>query len=156
MSCTGRAILTLFSGKPKLSLIPSFSLPRCGSLFKRGSRTRLSKSPGPLEFLIRTLQTNSGVFVRFTHPESAGDYNAAWTAVSSGFEVQIDNTGAPDGRPRHRTGAVYAVNYPNDLPADPQMPPATAGDFVNPQNVQVFPVKILKFKAMPRSNAALC
>jgi hypothetical protein len=67
-----------------------------------------------LEFFIRTFQTNSGVFIRFRNPESTGDYNPAWSAVFSGFEVQIDNTGAPDGLAKHRTGAVYAVNYPGD------------------------------------------
>jgi len=58
----------------------------------------------------------------------------------TGFEVQIDNTAAPDGRPRHKTGAVYAVNYPNDPPADPRFPAAQPGDFVNPQASQLFPV----------------
>jgi hypothetical protein len=38
--------------------------------------------------------------------------------MSSGFEVQIDNTGVPDGRLKHKTGALYAVNYPNDLVDD--------------------------------------
>ena len=59
------------------------------------------------------------------------------SATPTGFEVQIDNTGAPDGRPKHRTGAVYAVNYPNDGPDDPALPPAQPGDFVNPQGAQV-------------------
>ena len=58
-------------------------------------------------------------------------------AKPAGFEIQIDNTASPDGRLKHRTGAVYAVNYPNDLPHDPQVPPPVAGDFVNPQNAQV-------------------
>jgi hypothetical protein len=31
------------------------------------------------------------------------------SAVPAGFEIQIDNTGAPDGLPKHRTGAVYAA-----------------------------------------------
>jgi hypothetical protein len=98
-----------------------------------------------VEFFSRTFQTNSGVFIRFRNPESTGYYNPAWSAVfipgvsavPSGFEVQIDNTGAPDGRPRHKTGAVYAVNYPNDPPDDPLMPAPTAGDFVNPQDARV-------------------
>jgi choline dehydrogenase-like flavoprotein len=98
-----------------------------------------------LEFFTRTFQTNSGVFIRFRHPDSTGYYNPAWSAVwmpgvpakPAGFEIQIDNTGSPDGRPKHRTGAVYAVNYANDSPHDPQLPPPVAGDFVNPQNAQV-------------------
>jgi choline dehydrogenase-like flavoprotein len=103
-----------------------------------------------LEFLQRMPQTNSGVFIRFTNPEAASSgvrdvdgtlrFNPAWSAVVTGFEVQIDNTAAPDGRPRHKTGAVYAVNYPNDPPADPRFPAAQPGDFVNPQASQLFPV----------------
>ena len=94
-----------------------------------------------LEFFIRTPQTNSGVYIRFRNPESTGYYNPAWSAVfipgmpaaPSGFEIQIDNQGAPDGRRRHTTGAVYAVNYPNDPADDPQFPPSVPGDFANPQ-----------------------
>ena len=89
--------------------------------------------------------TNSGVFVRFRNPEATGYYNPAWSAVyipgmpatPSGFEIQIDNTASPDGRSKHKTGAVYAVNYPNDPPDDVQLPPSVAGDSVNPQTAQV-------------------
>jgi hypothetical protein len=123
-----------------LQSVPSFDLGLLWCTIPMAEHYRLE-----LEFFSRTPQTNSGIFVRFRHPDSTGYYNPAWSAVfspgqpavASGFEIQIDNTGAPDGRPRHRTGAVYAVNYPNDLPSDPQMPPPTAGDFVNPQNALV-------------------
>jgi choline dehydrogenase-like flavoprotein len=123
-----------------LQSVPSFDLGLLWCAIPMPQNYRLE-----LEFFIRTFQTNSGVFVRFRNPESTGYYNAAWSAVfipampapASGFEIQIDNTAAPDGRPRHRTGAVYAVNYPNDPPQDPQMPPPTPGDFVNPQNALV-------------------
>jgi len=98
-----------------------------------------------LDFFTRSFQTNSGIFVRFRNPQSTGYYNPAWSpvfipglpATAVGFEIQIDNTGAPDGRPKHRTGAVYAVNYPNDPPDDPTMPAAQPNDFINPQNAQV-------------------
>jgi choline dehydrogenase-like flavoprotein len=98
-----------------------------------------------LDFFTRTPQTNAGIFVRFRNPESTGYYNPAWSSVfmpgvpvtASGFEIQIDNTGAPDGRLKHKTGAVYAVNYPNDAPHDPQMPAPTVSDFVNAQNAQI-------------------
>jgi len=95
-----------------------------------------------LDFFIRTFSTNSGVFVRFKNPEAAGRANNAWSAVSSGFEVQIDNTGgAPAGQPqglvKHRTGVVYSVNYPGDLSPDPSLPGATAGDFAKPQDALV-------------------
>jgi hypothetical protein len=86
------------------------------------------------------MASGRGSLFAFKNPESTGDYNPAWSAVFSGFEVQIDNMATPDGRPRHKTGAVYAVNYPNDPPPDPQMPPAVPGDFVNPQNALLFPV----------------
>src|SRR5258708_7545405 len=59
------------------------------------------------------------------------------STVPAGFEVQIDNTGAPDGLAKHRTGAIYAVNYPGDPNPDPALSAAQAGDFVNPQNAQV-------------------
>jgi hypothetical protein len=52
---------------------------------------------------------NSGVFVRFPDLESKGYNNTAFVAAHFGFEVQIDNTGHPDGAPRHTTGAIYDV-----------------------------------------------
>ncbi len=78
-----------------------------------------------LEFFTRLFETNSGVFVRFRNPESSGFYNPAWSAVQTGFEIQIDNLGQPDGQAKHRTGAVYA------------MTPSAPGDFLNPQNALV-------------------
>jgi choline dehydrogenase-like flavoprotein len=97
-----------------------------------------------LDFLIRMFNTNSGVFIRFTNPELSGFNNAAWSAVSTGFEIQIDNTGAaplgqPQGLPKHRTGAVYNVNYPGDGFPTPGVPPATAGDFVTPVDAALSP-----------------
>ena len=123
-----------------LQSLPSFDLGLLWCTTPMPKNFRLE-----IEFFARTFQTNSGVFVRFRNPESTGYYNPAWSAVfipgmpatPSGFEIQIDNTGAPDGRPKHKTGAVYAVNYPNDPPHDQQMPAPVAGDFVNPQNAQV-------------------
>jgi choline dehydrogenase-like flavoprotein len=50
---------------------------------------------------------NSGVFVRFPNPNSKGYNNTAYVAVHFGFEVQIDENGAPDGADEHRTGAIY-------------------------------------------------
>lgn len=83
--------------------------------------------------MTRLPHTKSGIFIRFKNPEAAGLYNPAWSAVSSGFEIQIDNTGAPDGWLKHRTGAVYGVNYPNDPNQNPGAPAPVAGDFVKPQ-----------------------
>jgi choline dehydrogenase-like flavoprotein len=123
-----------------LQSVPSFDLGLLWCTIPMPQNYRLE-----LEFFTRTFQTNSGVFVRFRNPESTGYYNPAWSAVfipgmpvvPNGFEVQIDNTGAPDGLPKHQTGAVYAVNYPGDPNPDPTLPPAQPGDFVNPQNALV-------------------
>ena len=123
-----------------LQSVPSFDLGLLWCTIPMPQNYRLE-----LEFFTRTFQTNSGVFVRFRNPESTGYYNPAWSAVfipgqpstPNGFEIQIDNTGAPDGLAKHRTGAVYAANYPGDPNPDPALPPAQAGDFVNPQNALV-------------------
>jgi choline dehydrogenase-like flavoprotein len=72
-----------------------------------------STTPTPADFLLRCEwrlaqpNDNSGVFVRFPNPNSKGYNNTAYVAVHFGFEVQIDETGAPDGADRHRTGAIY-------------------------------------------------
>ena len=123
-----------------LQSVPSFDLGLLWCTIPMPQNFRLE-----LEFFTRLFQSNSGVFIRFRNPESTGYYNPAWSAVfipgvsavPAGFEIQIDNTGAPDGAAKHRTGAVYAVNYPGDPNPDPAIPPATPGDFVNPQNAQV-------------------
>jgi Domain of Unknown Function (DUF1080)/GMC oxidoreductase len=123
-----------------LQSVPSFDLGLLWCTIPMPQNFRLE-----LEFFTRLFQSNSGVFIRFRNPESTGYYNPAWSAVfipgvsavPTGFEIQIDNTGAPDGAAKHRTGAVYAVNYPGDPNPDPAIPPATPGDFVNPQNAQV-------------------
>lgn len=60
-----------------------------------------------LEWLRFRHEDNSGIFVRFPHPDSKGYNNTAWVAVHFGFEVQIDEFGAPDGLAIHRTGAIY-------------------------------------------------
>lgn len=71
-----------------------------------------------LQFRLDSRGDNSGVFVRFRDPRKpppaglndpkiAG--NAAWLAVDTGFEVQIDEQARPDGADMHRTGAIYAI-----------------------------------------------
>jgi choline dehydrogenase-like flavoprotein len=60
-----------------------------------------------LDFLRWQENANSGVFLRFPDPESKNYNNAAYVAVDFGFEVQIDETGAPDGAASHKTGAIY-------------------------------------------------
>lgn len=91
-------------------------------------------------------QHNSGVFVRFRDPmadptavirqriRDEGDQqlfqdNRAWSAVHSGFEVQIDDTGQgdsrkdfygirpePNGLRKNRTGAIYKIPAGDAIP----------------------------------------
>jgi hypothetical protein len=134
----GRGTFHVIDGA--LQSVPSFDLGLLWCTIPMPQNFRLE-----LEFFIRTNQTNSGVFIRFRNPQATGYYNPAWSAVfipgqsavPAGFEIQIDNTGAPDGLPKHRTGVVYAVNYPGDPSPDPALPPAQPGDFANPQSALV-------------------
>jgi len=132
----GRGTFHVIDGA--LQSVPSFDLGLLWCTIPAPSDYRLE-----LEFFIRTFRTNSGVFVRFANPDGAKNpdgtlfSNPAWAAVRTGFEAQIDNSGAPDGAAKHRTGAIYAVNYPGDPAPDPAMPQATPGDFVNPQDALV-------------------
>src|SRR5207244_2208930 len=106
-----------------LQSVPSFDLGLLWCTIPMPQNYRLE-----LEFFTRMAQTNSGVFIRFknpdgfTNPDGTTFSNPAWSAVYSGFEIQIDNTGAgqpASGLAKHRTGAVYAVNYPGDPNPDP-------------------------------------
>jgi hypothetical protein len=134
----GRGTFHVMDGA--LQSVPSFDLGLLWCTVPMPQNFRLE-----LEFFIRTRQTNSGVFIRFRNPQATGYYNPAWSAVfmpgmlavPAGFEIQIDDTGAPDGLPKHRTGVVYAVNYPGDPSPDPALPPAQPGDFANPQDALV-------------------
>ena len=47
-------------------------------------------------------EDNSGVFVRFADPD-----DDPWTAVNTGYEIQINDAEPQDGNATHRTGAVY-------------------------------------------------
>src|SRR2546426_3946957 len=77
-------------------------------------------TPTPQDFILqlewRRWQDgdNSGVFLRFPDPEKQGYNNTAYVAVNFGFEVQIDETGAPDGADIHKTGAIYRADGRND------------------------------------------
>jgi hypothetical protein len=85
------------------------------------------QTPMPPDFVLRVEwqrwqdDDNSGVFVRFPDPATKGYNNQAWVAVNFGFEVQIDELGAPDGNPIHRTGAIYGqpTQTRNVVPANP-------------------------------------
>jgi len=57
---------------------------------------------------------NSGVFVRFPDPG-----NDPWVAVNNGYEIQIDNVGAPDGNPLYKTGAIFNFQAPTTVASNP-------------------------------------
>jgi hypothetical protein len=56
---------------------------------------------------------NSGVFVRFPHPEQQNYDNTAYVGIHFGFEIQIDEQARPDGAGIHRTGAIYDLAAPD-------------------------------------------
>ena len=70
-------------------------------------------NPLPKDFLLSVEwkryrdDDNSGIFLRFPNPDTKGYNNAAYVGVDFGYEVQIDENGAPDGAPFHKTGAIY-------------------------------------------------
>jgi hypothetical protein len=70
--------------------------------------------PTPADYVLRLQWNrfrhdgNSGVLLRFPDPRSKGYRNTAYVASHFGYEVQIDELGAPDGALKHRTGAIYA------------------------------------------------
>jgi choline dehydrogenase-like flavoprotein len=67
-----------------------------------------------LDWKLTQAGDNSGVFIRF--PDPNGD---PFNAVKEGYEVQIDDFGAPDGDPIHKTGGVYGVRAPLMVAANP-------------------------------------
>jgi choline dehydrogenase-like flavoprotein len=99
--------------------------------------------PTPADFTLRLewMRTrdddNSGVFVRFPHPDSKGYENTAWVGVDFGFEVQIDEHG---DAPIHRTGAIYD-QAGQTLTQIPALPPGKWNEFeirVQGQTYKVF------------------
>jgi choline dehydrogenase-like flavoprotein len=84
---------------------------------------------------------NSGVFVRFPHPDSKGYANTAWVAVHFGFEVQIDEFGAPDGAEIHRTGAIYNESS-QSLSLKPAKPAGEWNEFEITVQGQAYTVKL--------------
>ncbi len=67
-----------------------------------------------VDWRITQVGDNSGIFVRFPDP---GD--DPFNAVREGYEVQIDDLGAPDGALVHKTGAIYDVQAPLVLASNP-------------------------------------
>jgi hypothetical protein len=79
-------------------------------------------NPLPKDFLLSVEwkryrdDDNSGIFLRFPNPETKGYINPAYVGVDFGYEVQIDEKGAPDGAAIHRTGAIYNEPTQNKQP----------------------------------------
>lgn len=75
-----------------------------------------------LEWLSWREDDNSGIFIRFSDPESKGYSNNAFVAVDFGIEIQIDALARNDGAAIHKTGAIYGLQGPqdpNNLPVNP-------------------------------------
>jgi hypothetical protein len=73
--------------------------------------------PTPPNFVLRLEwrrwrdDDNSGVFIRFPHPDSKQYRRTAYVGVNFGFEIQIDQQ---DSDPKRRTGAIYNFKAPHD------------------------------------------
>ncbi len=66
-----------------------------------------------LEFKVAHDTSNSGIFLRVPEVPASDDY------IYHSFEIQIDNTGVPDGKPIHRTAAVYDAVGPSENASKP-------------------------------------
>lgn len=82
-----------------------------------------------LQWLRLTEDSNSGLYLRFPDPDTKGYNNTAFVADDFGFEVQIDELGAPDGAAIHRTGAVYRKDNRTDQETLTQQPARPVGEW---------------------------
>jgi len=67
-----------------------------------------------VEWKVLHIDDNSGVFLRFPDPG-----NDPWVAVNNGYEVQIDDVGAPDGAMIRKTGAIFNFAAPTKVASNP-------------------------------------
>jgi hypothetical protein len=66
-----------------------------------------------LDWRVTKKSDNSGIFVRFPVPTDSTDPDSdVRVAIEQGYEIQIDDEGAPDGDMIHKTGAIYGVQRP--------------------------------------------
>ena len=77
-----------------------------------------------LDWLSTLAEDNSGLFVRFPHPDSKGYANTSFVAVDFGFEIQIDDRGFnPDTNQfndaLHQTGAIYTFAASSQIASNP-------------------------------------
>jgi hypothetical protein len=104
--------------------------------------------PAPPNFILRLEwlrwrdDDNSGLFLRFPHPDSKGYNNTAWVAVDFGFEVQIDQLAREDGAPIHKTGAIYGQVGPADPEGLPVSPPGQWNEYEIRVNSQTYDVAL--------------
>jgi choline dehydrogenase-like flavoprotein len=82
-----------------------------------------------LEWLRWREDDNSGVFIRFPHPDSKNYNNTAYVAIHFGFEIQIDQLARPDGAAIRKTGAIYGFAAPDDLDNLPVKPVGQWNEF---------------------------
>jgi Domain of Unknown Function (DUF1080) len=67
-----------------------------------------------LDWKVTKKSDNSGVFVRFPAPDRDPE-----VAINEGYEIQIDDEGAPDGAMVHKTGAIYGIQSPKKIASNP-------------------------------------
>ncbi len=67
-----------------------------------------------MDWKVLHIDDNSGVFLRFPDPR-----NDPYVAVNNGYEVQIDDVGAPDGGMIHKTGGIYNFAAPTKVATNP-------------------------------------
>src|SRR6185436_6720809 len=103
--------------------------------------------PTPADFLLRLEwrrwreDDNSGVFLRFPHPDGKNYNNTAYVAIHFGFEVQIDQLARDDGAAIHKTGAIYNFAGPKNPETLPIRLPGQWNEFeihARGQNYTVF------------------
>jgi len=106
--------------------------------------------PGPVDQFGKAFG-NSGVYLRFRYPHTRWDdvnqqepnamRNPAWVAAVTGFEVQIDEQGAPDFADKHRTGAVY--NIPTGQNGEPKDQVYQAGPILQPSTWYEYEIEVV-------------
>ena len=69
-----------------------------------------------IDWKVSKKSDNSGVFVRFPAPTVADEPDGdPRIAIDQGYEIQIDDEGAPDGKMLHKTGAIYGLQPPTKV-----------------------------------------
>jgi choline dehydrogenase-like flavoprotein len=104
--------------------------------------------PTPMNFILKLEwlrwreEDNSGVFLRFPHPDSKAYNNTAYVGVHFGFEVQIDQLASPDGLGIHKTGAIYDLASPTNPNVLPVKPPGEWNQYEIQVQDQTYTVRL--------------